>query len=70
MTDAEILYKNVKLACIDRNTTIGKVEKQVGLSRGYLERAKNQRSEVRVSTIRKFAEALDVSMLILMRGMY
>ena len=69
MNDAEILYNNVKNICREDGILIGKVETDAGVCAGYLERLKHQGHAVKVSSVRKFARALGVPMLVLMEGM-
>lgn len=68
MNDSKIFYQNVKKACIDRGVKLGHAEMLAGYKAGYLQRACHQRSELKVSCVRKFAKVLGAEMQDLMEG--
>ena len=69
MTDAEILYGNVRRICDRRGIPISRIEDKTGYARGHLRRMVTRESQVHIDHIRFYAQALGVPMVELMEGM-
>ena len=69
MTDAEILWRNVKRICKQKHTKVSYVEEKVGYDRGHLRHMAARQGHVYVDHIRFYAQALGVPMVELMEGM-
>ena len=69
MTDAEILWSNVKRICKAKGVTISSIEDKTGYVRGHLRHMAARQGHVYVDHIRYYAQALGVPMVELMEGM-
>lgn len=69
MTDAEILWNNVKRICMAKGTTVSDIEDKVGYTRGHLRQRATRGCNIYVEHIRYYAQALGVPMVELMEGM-
>ena len=70
MTDAEILWRNVKRICKARKLKLTQIEKKTGYHKGHLNEMARNGYRVTVEAIRYYAQALEVPMAKLMEGMF
>ncbi len=69
MTDAEILYCNVKRLCRKRGVSMREAERKTGYCRGHLRQMATRGYRVNVEVIRYYAQMFGVPMVDLMEGM-